>query len=266
MAVQRGTKNGSAWASAPSRRFGRAWIPLAQVLEDDPDAVEWISAHCSKQSVGVKRMSNGVFMTETDLAANANVDSLAKRGAREYTPTLRERNSILTASALVSDIARWLGVCTVLANRFPFEEDGKRVYKRDSDAKKKRSIGSVVTPIGQCKRKIAFMSPDSLGSVLQKPASSSQAAVVPATPRATSRSDLLRTTVHRSIPVGKRRKLTQKIVDDRENATFHAHWLISRDHRPPLAPPPLSAADRFAAIRGRMTANNGNRGGSELVP
>ena len=116
MAVKRGSRNGTAWASAPSRRFARAWIPLAHVLEEYPEAVEWVPAHCNKASVGVKRLSNGAFLSDTDLAANANVDLLAKRGAREYAPTFREKSSILTASALVTDIARWIGICTVLAN------------------------------------------------------------------------------------------------------------------------------------------------------
>ena len=58
-AVQVGSRNGTAWMTAPSRRFGRAWVPLSRALEDDQNAVTWMPAHCTNSAVGMSHFSYG---------------------------------------------------------------------------------------------------------------------------------------------------------------------------------------------------------------
>ena len=58
----------------------------------------------------------------------------------------------------------------------------------------------------------------------------------------------------------KRKRVSLRDFDDRDNATFHANWRINRDARPPDAPPPVAATDRTAALRARIAERNANVG------
>ena len=51
-AVKVGVHNGLRWAQSSSRKLGRIWIPLANILDDCTDSVAWILAHCSDSAVG----------------------------------------------------------------------------------------------------------------------------------------------------------------------------------------------------------------------
>ena len=75
-AVRIGAQQGTEWARASSRKLARAWMPLANILEDDADAVSWLPAHCSATAIGVRELSNGRKFDSVDLAANAFVSQL----------------------------------------------------------------------------------------------------------------------------------------------------------------------------------------------
>ena len=68
-------------ARPSSRKLARAWIPLANILEDSTDAVAWLPAHCNKSAIGVRELSYGRKFDRVDHAMNDLVDSWAKREA-----------------------------------------------------------------------------------------------------------------------------------------------------------------------------------------
>merc|ERR1712204_103615 len=61
---------------------------------------------------------------------------------------------------------------------------------------------------------------------------------------------------HGSSLAAKRRKLTQRQVENRSNAIFKEYWAANRQLLPPLAPPPVAAAHRMSAVRARMATRN----------
>ena len=82
LAVQKGAQRGMAWASAPNRKFARAWGPVAVALEDDTSRITWMPAHCNLGSIEHKKLSNGSPLTAADVHGNDLVDTLAKKIAR----------------------------------------------------------------------------------------------------------------------------------------------------------------------------------------
>ena len=94
---------------------------------------------------------------------------------------------------------------------------------------------------------------------MRAPLSSAAAPVVSAqTPAQEECFEYSREVCPDSATVGKRRRTTLKDIEGGQNALFHAHWRASRDLEGQPAPPPISAADRFQAIRERVLAKKEN--------
>ena len=152
-AVQLGAAKGQHWASAPSRRFGRAWAPLASALDDPGSQVVWMPAHCTANDVGRKTLSNGERLTSVDLEANSLVDNLAKRGAAEQDVQRCIKQKSLRHNVRVDVVATWLGQCTVFANEFvpaEWRDPGIRVVPlRDSEGMRRKSRLSPAKTRGQ---------------------------------------------------------------------------------------------------------------------
>ncbi len=187
-------------------------------------------------------------MSSADLFANDHVDSLAKAVAKKYAPSIAERERIVSTSQLVEDVARWIGQVTVLANHFPCtREDGTKVVLRDADAKKRRpKLACISLALGKQKRKLGPASPDSITSLsVSRPSA-----------------EFFTYGASRGAPARKCRRVSHKGIVDRESASFHEHCRASRDLRGQPAPPPISAADRLQAIRGRVLAKKGNCSGA----
>ena len=257
-AVQVSSKNGAAWACSPSRRLGRAWAPLSRVLEEFPDCVTWMPAHCSSSAVGTQYLSNGELLSDIDLFTNDHVDSLAKGAARRHAPTAAERKHVVEVSKLVEDVAKWIAQATVLANHFPFtDSEGKKTFLRDSDARKRRSQPVFRTKEnGGQKRKAGPASPDSFSSVLCVPRLGTQTSArkyVPATEPCLMHSFFMHD-VPANSPKRRRGCVTCRDIDLRNNALFHAHWVASREAIGQFTPPPVSAASRLQAVRDRVLA------------
>ena len=90
--------------------------PLIACIEGDRDRVAWMPAHCSEGAVGVRLLSNGEFLTSTDLCLN----ELAVRAAYDRTTA----------------VATWIVHCTARANDFPdgvCPNSGKHRCLRDSE-------------------------------------------------------------------------------------------------------------------------------------
>ena len=119
LAVHHGANRGIEWANCSARMFGRAWGPVAAAFDGDASRLAWMPAHCSAQMVGVKKLSDGTLMTETDRSGNALVDKLAKQAAAWDQVSKAKRNFINEQSLLLSCIAQWIGQSCVLANHFP---------------------------------------------------------------------------------------------------------------------------------------------------
>ena len=181
-AVQVGAKNGVQWAKSPCRRFGRAWTSIAHVVEQYPDCITWMPAHCNSSAVGIARLSSGEALTRDDLWANAYVDGLAKDVAKKIAPSRKIRDHITKTSQLIEDVARWIGQITVLANHYTFHnQDGTKSIIRDSDGKrcKPRFVKPVLARGGK-KRKRELASPNSLDSMMETPSFSTCTALADA--------------------------------------------------------------------------------------
>ena len=264
-AVQLGTRNGSSWMTAPSRKFGRAWSPLSVAFDENSELVHWMPAHCTAKSVGYAHLSDGSKMTHTDLESNDLVDALAKAQARKSPPTLSERSLIVTTSDLVTDIARWIGVCTEYANHFPMRSpEGGLMHVRDSQAKKKvyrpRIGRNIAMGVADCSATVP--SPCWLPSPGPSAPESSHSVLFPKVKRGPEGLG----------PDGsrpfKRPRTSERQVENRSNAMFREHWRASRDQRVQLVAPPISAADRLQAMRDRILSRKKIcvRDGSLLKP
>ena len=141
LSVQQGAQRGQNWASAPDRKLARAWAPLAAALEDNAERVVWMPAHCTESHIGLKRLSNGEFLTAIDHKANGLVDKLAKEAARADRLSEQQRKIVSDLSDKVSAIAKWLGQVTHLANSMPdpaWDGSGMQKKLRDSEGVRRR--------------------------------------------------------------------------------------------------------------------------------
>lgn len=154
MAVQLGSQHGMAWASAPERHLARAWAPLAAALEDRVNAVVWMPAHCTDKAVGTQQLSDGSFLTRSDVRANAIVDELAKAAAAHDRLPLSKTQWVRNQWDRVTTIATWIGQATVLAEAFPAPPDvgngGNRRSLRDNEGR--QHMRPAAMRVGQRKR------------------------------------------------------------------------------------------------------------------
>jgi len=154
-AVRLGAQKGRSWALAACRKLARAWIPLANVIEDNTDLVTWLPAHCGKTAIGSRVLSNGRLFDEVDHVTNDLVDKWAKSEARASAPCKVDFEVVNDATRLVEDLARWIGLCTREANHYPAPGCVERTtYIRDTSARKKLIRPSLLPKTGeQVKRK-----------------------------------------------------------------------------------------------------------------
>ena len=134
--VQQGAQLGESWASSPTRKLARAWAPIAAALEEDTERVSWMLAHCTNSHVGVKQLSNGTYLSEIDLHANALVDKLAKEAANADRLPARQREMVRDLTEVVTAVATWLGQITHIAGNFPDPAgsgSGRQRRLRDSE-------------------------------------------------------------------------------------------------------------------------------------
>ena len=244
MSVQQGAQRETSWASAPRRRHARIWNPIAQVLEDHPERCVWMPAHCSLAQVGCKQLSDGSFVTETDITANALVDTLAKRAASADRVCMKTRKWVADTAKRGSAVAKWLGQATALANAWPAppvpggRSSSSAKTLRDSDPLPRRLYsGTQSSPKtdGQALAPAARMDPlVPRGQALRRGASATK----PVAEVARRRSAVLRT--------GRAR---EELAD----ATRVAQWISSLELAPASTTGP-TAADRLEALKDRVRA------------
>jgi hypothetical protein len=241
---------------------------MANILEDNPEGIAWVPAHCSSDAIGVRELSNGRSFDSIDLAANAFVDSHAKREARAYAPSRRDYSVVNKATSLVEGLARWIGMCTREANHFPApshtttrkpptHHHGAKTsgakFIRDTTTRNcnfaaaKRALVMPVSGVG--KRK----SPSSIGvSYVATPpmiGSPDAAAVDP-------KDRFEMASCRDSFSRAKRPKLSHKQVEEKTNYVFMEYWLAQREQAPRSTLPPVSADDRKSALLARVAARS----------
>ena len=257
-AVRLGAQQGTKWALSSSRKLARAWIPLANILEDDADLVTWLPAHCNSSAIGIKELSNGRKFDSVDLAGNALVDQCAKFEAKAHSPSSSDFKIVNDATSLVEGIAKWIGLCTHEANHYPAPDIGGSVkFIRDTTIRN--------SDLAKAKR--AFFK---LGAsaVKRKAPSSSGAACVPASPSTVGVSQSVvdasfrceRVVCSDSFSQAKRPKLSHKQIEVKTNRVFMEYWLAKREQAPQCSPPSVSAADRMAALRARVATRSSGVG------
>ena len=169
-------------------------------------------------------------------------------------PSRSERAVICNANDLVIAIATWVGHCTLCANKFPIECQGKRTFIRDSSAAKanrvrprfKSDVSSVAV-----KRKVQKHSGTS--SIVKVPRFSHNSACSTERLDATVRNVL----GFFSVPhPNKRRRLTDSKADERNDFVFMEYWAENRRRELPRAPPLVSAAARRKALLDRISAKS----------
>ena len=122
-------------------------------LDDSLHEVVWMPAHCSLDSVGVRRTSNGELLTSLDIKGNELVDRLAKEAARADRLPRNVVKEVRRLGDRVTAVATWIEQITALANHFPdpgWDGTGTRQYYRDSEGAARRS--SVKAKLRQSRR------------------------------------------------------------------------------------------------------------------
>ena len=251
-AVRLGAQNGTSWAGASSRKLARAWIPLANILEDNTDAVVWLPAHCNRSAIGERELSNGRKFDSIDLRLNDFVDTHAKREARASPPSRIEQRTVNEATSLVEGLAKWIGLCTREANHFPAPGGtGGAKFIRDSTSRR----------CNLARVRQAFRN-SGAGSVKRKAPSSTGVMFVAKVPKVGGLGSAAVDLSGRSKPITcsdsfsrvKRPKLSHKQIEEKADFVFMEYWLAQREHAPRPSPPPVSAADRTSALRARVAA------------
>jgi hypothetical protein len=145
LSVQQGTQKGQDWAGAADRHLARIWAPSNAALDDDPQRVVWMPAHCSKDAVGVRRLGNGELLTALDVTGNALVDQLAKEAARVDRLPRACREEVRKLGEVVTAVATWIGAVTQLAKHFPDPQwtgAGTLQHFRDSQGAPRKATAS----------------------------------------------------------------------------------------------------------------------------
>lgn len=173
-------------------------------------------------------------------------------------PSRSERRVICEANDLVAAIATWIGHCTVFANSFPIDVDGKRCFIRDSSAVRSdrlRVQRKRVGPELAIKRK--WQLGDTFSSVALVPISSPQPASFPEPALSTTR----RVWTDGGARPKKRARVTEKKADEVNDATFMEYWAEQRRLATPFIQPAVTAADRRKAMVERIAAKSVGGGG-----
>ena len=139
LSVQKGSQQGSEWATSSARKYARAWAPVASNLEEDVHRVVWMPAHCTASHDGVRSLSTGQPLTEAHRLGNAAVDELAKGAARQDAPPGWQLQAVSKATNRLLAVAKWIGQIGAFANRFPLPEHlrtEKCRYGRDAEGVK----------------------------------------------------------------------------------------------------------------------------------
>jgi hypothetical protein len=253
-AVRLGAQRGTSWALDSSRKLARAWIPLANILEDNPEGIAWVPAHCSSDAIGVRVLSNGRTFDNVDLEANAFVDTHAKREARAQAPSRSDYSVVNKATSLVEGLAKWIGMCTREANHFPAPSHTSGAkFIRDTTTRNsifaaaKRALAKSVTGVG--KRK----APSSVGvSSVATPPKIGRVDADAVVPKERFAMASVRDTFSRT----KRPKLSHRQVEEKTNFVFMEYWLAQRELAPKSSLPPVSADDRKSDLLARVVARS----------
>ena len=251
--VHTGCRNGQAWANAPARRFARAWGPLITALEGQSDLVTWMPAHCSAAQTlqaarerSMRQLSDGTQLSRHLVLANGLVDRHAKIAAAVRRPPPTDTQLIQNEADRVVSVAMWIGKATEAANHWPAphpEVPPATVrFVRDSEAM-------------AVKRKPSATAPSPL-----LPAAAAQLPPVAVVQTTTA------TPCQTAIRIGRKaagdwstashaRAAMRCRVAARAEADAQAlrlqDWV---EAQPTLAPPPVSAQQRIAAMRERLAA------------
>ena len=253
MAVQLGSKNGASWAEAPARKLARAWIPLANILQDTSSVVNWMPAHMSAKDVGIAVVSSGQHLLEIDLQTTGLVDALAKDEANKRQPAKPDKRLIVNTSNLVLCLARWIGQCTVLANNFPIpKQDGGVSNVRDSSALRFKRTAFSSSP--RVARKRPKAGPTVFVSITSVPQFKRQKVGSSRTP---SGSQLQESSIEAPCflppPVPKRRRISERQSQLRNDALFCNYWLGEKAGKT-LNQPEVSGKEKFEALRKRIAS------------
>jgi hypothetical protein len=259
MAVQTGAKRDERWATSPSRTFARAWGPLCAALADDPGRVVWMPAHCGKEAIGVRQLSNGQLLRRADLTGNDLVDSLAKRAAMRWALPRGQVKFVRTVATRLRQAAMWIGQATAFANHCPmatlaFVPEGEAPrFVRDTDCyrkcgssggRKRRVQGGLgpAAPPGEVfvngeqlfefdEQVVEYGAP--MGRAVARPAACTPQVAAEAARRA-------------------KRARTGSLAEAARSSEQLHRWLACRP--PVLAPPAVTAVQRMAALVARRAA------------
>ncbi len=149
LSVVKCVSRGTSWANAPSRKYGRLLAQVVSSLDDGKERVAWMPSHTTEASVGQLHLSNGTRLSVHHRKANGYVDRLAKSVAIEDKPPKRDFAIVNECHSTVTAVAKWIGVCTELANHYPVprpEDASKIMYIRDSSAQRPKRSDSSVAP------------------------------------------------------------------------------------------------------------------------
>ena len=240
------------WATSPSRKFARAWAPLALILEGDAGRVAWMPAHCTEEQAYSRRLSDGTPLTVTDITSNAVVDGLAKKVARQQKLPQWQCDMVRDEGRKVAEAAMWIGRATAFANRFPNpnwneglghklkflrDSQGTRRQGKGSAPAKRRSPLSVISP--SVATTAAVSAADVPLLIAAEPSGPAKRMVA-----ATSH-DIARTKRHVAAKAAAAQR--EQLAD----SARVARWVSEGELRPAESP---AAVEKMAALRERLRA------------
>ena len=245
--VRLGVQFSDQWAGSAKRRFARIWTVIHSAVEDNPSVVQWIPAHTAESSIGQKKCSDGLFVSEDYWSANQLADILAKDAAECIRIFEQDLRRIHAYENGVLELVKYLGLLTHEANNFRLP-DGS--YMRDSEAlvKRKRRKKRVV----QNDRSPTIMS-KSVGKVVKRSTSGRWQSVYSASSTAPAK----------GIGKGNRARAASlhKVREAREQADFMSWWREGSVSRlQPKKEDAPSAKERLDALRQRLAAKNATLG------
>ena len=114
-----GTRRDLAWTRAPTRRYARAWGPLAAALHEDASRVAWMPSRCLRGGTGARTLDDGSPVTDDLIVGNDAADRLARQAAEADRVPAEQRHVLRQLGSRIAAPAKWLGRVTAFANAVP---------------------------------------------------------------------------------------------------------------------------------------------------
>ena len=129
---------GEVLSCADNKPLARVHRLMHDALSDTPvTSVIWMPAHLKPGQCGTVVRGDGFLLTESDVAGNAEADTLAKRAVEQHRVPFKVREAIKAHDELVTANAMWVARASILANQQPTDPE------RDTQASRSKAAAAM---------------------------------------------------------------------------------------------------------------------------